>query len=69
MSETFRDVPEQAAWLRISQKSARRKAAAMGAVRVGNRLVFPESATLAFLERQRLAPRRRKGGTPLKKVG
>lgn len=58
MTEKFRQVPEQAQWLQLSEKSIRRKAAAMGAVRVGTRLLFPESATLNYLEKQRLAPRR-----------
>ena len=58
MSERFRDVPEQASWLKISEKSVRRHAAHMGAVKVGSRLLFPESRTLAWLEGQGLGPRR-----------
>lgn len=59
MSEVFRDVPGQATWLKISEKSVRRHAARMGAVKVGSRLLFPESATLHWLESQGLGPRRR----------
>jgi len=62
MSERFRSVPEQAAWLRVSEKTVRRRAAQLGGVLVGTRLVFPESSTLQFLESQSLRPRRGKGG-------
>jgi hypothetical protein len=58
MSETFRTVPEQAEWLRISEKSCRRHAAAMGASYLGSRLVFPESKALAWIEQHRLGARR-----------
>lgn len=57
MSETLRNVPEEAEWLRMSEKSVRRKAAALGAVRVGSRLLFPESKTLAYLEQNSLGGR------------
>jgi hypothetical protein len=60
VSERFRNVPEQAAWLGISEKSCRRKAAAMGAYRCGSRLLFPESKTLEYLESNSLRPRRGK---------
>jgi hypothetical protein len=62
-SEVWRDVAEQAEWLRLSEKTVRRRAAAMGGVRVGSRLLFPESATLAWLEQRRLGPRRGAGRT------
>jgi hypothetical protein len=57
MSETFRTVSEQAEWLRLSEKTCRRHAAAMGAVRAGTRLLFPESTSLAWLESRSLRPR------------
>ena len=59
MSERFRDVPEQASWLTLSEKTVRRHAYAMGAVKVGSRLLFPESKTIKWLEAQGLGPRRR----------
>ena len=62
MSEKFRTAAEQAEWLRLSEKSCRRYAAAMGAVRAGNRLLFPESASLEWLQRNSLGPRRGTGG-------
>jgi len=62
MSERFRSVPEQAAWLRVSEKTVRRRAAQLGGVLVGTRLVFPESSTIQFLESQSLRPRRGRGG-------
>jgi len=58
VSERFRDVPEQASWLTLSEKTVRRHACAMGAVKVGSRLLFPESKTIAWLESQSLGPRR-----------
>ncbi len=58
MSERFRDVAEQAEWLRLSEKTCRRHASAMGAVRAGSRLLFPESTTLEWLQTQSLGPRR-----------
>jgi hypothetical protein len=58
MSERFRSVAEQAEWLGVSEKTCRRQAAAMGAIHLGSRLLFPESTTLRFLETQALSPRR-----------
>lgn len=62
MNERFRSTAEQAAWLGLSEKSVRKYAAAMGGVLVGNKLLFPESETLAWLETRSLRPRRRRGG-------
>jgi hypothetical protein len=61
MSERFRDVAEQAEWLRVSEKTCRRLAARLGAVRVGSRLLFPESGSIEFLKTQSLRPRRARG--------
>jgi len=61
MTERFRDVREQAHWLRLSEKSVRRHAAVLGAVKLGGRLLFPEEATLRYVEAQTLGPRRRCG--------
>jgi len=58
MTERFRDVREQAHWLRLSEKSVRRHAAVLGAVKLGGRLLFPEAATLRYVEAQTLGPRR-----------
>jgi excisionase family DNA binding protein len=69
VSERFRTVSEQAEWLRVSSKTCRRLAARLGAVRVGNKLLFPETKSLKFLESQSLSPRRGKGGErPLRPV-
>lgn len=68
MSEVFRSVREQAAWLRISEKSCRRHAAAMGASYLGSRLVFPESQTLKWLEQHRLVARRGGGKEALRAI-
>ncbi len=62
MTERFRDVREEAQWLRLSEKTVRRHAAVLGAVKLGGRLLFPEEATLRYVEAQTLGPRR--GGGP-----
>jgi len=61
MSERFRDVREEAQWLRLSEKTVRRHAAVLGAVKLGGRLLFPEEATLRYVEAQTLGPRRGRG--------
>jgi hypothetical protein len=75
MSETWRDVREQAEWLHVSEKTCRRYAAAMGGCKVGARLLFPESETVRWLEQNRLAPLRGSRGsqvgdgpTPLRRL-
>jgi hypothetical protein len=68
VSEVFRNVSEQARWLRISEKSCRRHAAAMGASYLGSRLVFPESQTLTWLAQHRLGARRGGVGKALRAI-
>jgi hypothetical protein len=68
MSETFRTVPEQAEWLRVSEKTCRRYASSMGAVYVGARLLFPESHSLKWIEQHRLGARRGGAGKALRAI-
>lgn len=58
MSERFRTLAEQSEWLRLSERTVRRHALDMGAVRVGRRLLFPETKTLTWLGAQGLGPTR-----------
>ncbi len=66
MSEVFRTVDQEADWLQVSPKTVRRKAALLGGVRIGSKLLFPESETIRYLESERLGPRK---GPRLRRVG
>jgi excisionase family DNA binding protein len=59
MSEPWRSVAEIAAYTGLSQKTIRRRAAALGGVRFGGRLLFRESAVDEALQSNPLSARRR----------
>jgi excisionase family DNA binding protein len=62
MSEPWLSVEDAARYLGVSAKSVRRRAAQLGAVKFGTRLLFRASSIDRFLEAQSLQPRRGKGG-------
>ena len=62
MSEPWRDVEWTAEYLGVSTKTVRRRAAQLGGVKFGTRLLFRASSIDRFLEAQSLQPRRGKGG-------
>jgi len=68
MSEPWLSVEDAARYLGVSAKSVRRRAAQLGAVKFGTRLLFRASSIDAYLETQSLRPRRRGGGRALRRV-
>jgi excisionase family DNA binding protein len=68
VTEPWLSVDDAAAYLSVSTKSVRRRAAELGGVRFGNRLLFRASAIDRFLETQSLGPRRARGGGRLRPV-
>jgi excisionase family DNA binding protein len=69
MSEPWHDVEWTARYVGVSTKTIRRRAAELGGVKFGARLLFRASDVDAFLQSQSLRPRRPRGGVkPLRAV-
>jgi len=62
MSEPWRDVEWTAEYLGVSTKTVRRRAAQLGGVKFGTRLLFRATLIDEFLESRSLRPRRGRGG-------
>jgi hypothetical protein len=58
VTEPWHDVEWVADYLGVSSKTVRRRAADLGAKRLGSRLLFRASGIDRFLESQSLGPRR-----------
>ena len=62
MSEPWRGVEWTAEYLGVSTKTVRRRAAELGGVKFGTRLLFRATLIDRYLESKSLRPRRGKGG-------